>query len=184
MEKTDKEEQIPEEAPLEGETTEEAEEAVEQEASEEQTSDKIEQLLAEEAPVEEEEALEEEALEEEALEEEEKKTRFWQRRKKEEQEFVEERIYTIPLGKAWVRPHKKRAPRAMQIIKDFITRHMKMDMRAEVAEERGEMPRLIITNDVNEKVWKRSIEKPPRKIRVRAAKDNEGNVTVFLAEGE
>ena len=72
----------------------------------------------------------------------------------------------------------------MQIIKSFITRHMKMDMRAEVAEERGEMPRLIITNDVNEKVWKRSIEKPPRKIRVRAAKDNEGNVTVFLAEGE
>jgi len=178
MEKTDKEEQIPEEAPLEAEVTEEAEESVEQEASEKQTADEIEQLLAEEEPVEEVEA------EEEPLEEEEKKTRFWQRRKEEGQEFVEERIYTIPLGKAWVRPHKKRAPRAMQIIKDFITRHMKMDMRAEIAEERGEMPRLIITNDVNEKLWKRSIEKPPRKIRVRAAKDNEGNVTVFLAEGE
>ena len=179
MEKTDKEEQIPEEAPLEAETTEETEETVEQEASEKQTTDEIEQLLAEEEPLE-----EEVGAEEEPLEEEEKKTRFWQRRKEEEQEFVEERIYTIPLGKAWVRPHKKRAPRAMQIIKDFITRHMKMDMRAEVAEERGEMPRLIIRNDVNEKVWKRSIEKPPRKIRVRAAKDNEGNVTVFLAEGE
>ena len=178
MEKTDKEEQIPEEAPLEAETTEETEETVEQEASEKQTADEIEQLLAEEEPVEEVEA------EEEPLEEEEKKTRFWQRKKEEEQEFVEERIYTIPLGKAWVRPHKKRAPRAMQIIKDFITRHMKMDMRAEVAEERGEMPRIIIRNDVNEKIWKRSIEKPPRKIRVRAAKDNEGNVTVFLAEGE
>ncbi|MBN1357939.1 50S ribosomal protein L31e [Candidatus Bathyarchaeota archaeon] len=93
-------------------------------------------------------------------------------------------MYTIPLGKAWVRPPKKRAPRAMQIIKDFVTKHMKMDMRPEVEEEKGEMPRLIITNDVNEKVWSRSIEKPPRKIRVRAAKDNEGNVTVFLAEGE
>ena len=178
MEKTDKEEQIPEEAPLEAETTEETEETVEQEASEKQTADEIEQLLAEEEPIEEVEA------EEEPLKEEEKKTRFWQRKKEEEQEFVEERIYTIPLGKAWVRPHKKRAPRAMQIIKDFITRHMKMDMRAEVAEERGEMPRIIIRNDVNEKIWKRSIEKPPRKIRVRAAKDNEGNVTVFLAEGE
>jgi large subunit ribosomal protein L31e len=45
------------------------------------------------------------------------------------------------------------------------------------------MPQLIITNEVNEKVWSRSIEKPPRKIRVRAAKDEDGNVTVFLAEG-
>jgi ribosomal protein L31E len=46
------------------------------------------------------------------------------------------------------------------------------------------LPKLIISNDVNEKVWRRSIEKPPRKIRVRAAKDKDGNVTVFLAEGE
>jgi len=57
-------------------------------------------------------------------------------------------------------------------------------MRAEEEEEREELPRLIISNDVNEKVWRRSIEKPPRKIRVRAAKDGDGNVTVFLAEGE
>ncbi len=184
MEKEDKEEQVSEEAPVEEETTETAEteevaEVAEEEVSEEQTADEIEQLLAEE-PVEETVEAEEEAAPEE---EEEAKPR---RRKKEEEEeeFVEERIYTIPLGKAWVRPHKKRAPRAMRIIKDFVTKHMKMDMRAEVEEERGEMPRLVITNDVNEKVWSRSIEKPPRKIRVRAAKDNEGNVTVFLAEGE
>ncbi len=179
MEKEDKEEQVSEEAPIEDETTEAEEELAEKE-SEEQTTDEIEQLLAEEEPGE--EAVE---GEEEAEQVEEKEARFWRRKKKEEeQEFVQERIYTIPLGKAWVRPHKKRAPRAMQIIKDFITKHMKMDMRPEVEEELGEMPRLMITNDVNEKVWSRSIEKPPRKIRVRAAKDNEGNVTVFLAEGE
>ncbi|TRO49389.1 50S ribosomal protein L31e [Candidatus Bathyarchaeota archaeon] len=90
----------------------------------------------------------------------------------------------MPLGKAWVRPPKKRAPRAIQIIKDFVTKHMKMDMRPDVQEERAEMPHLVITNEVNEKIWSRSIEKPPRKIRVRVAKDNEGNVIVFLAEGE
>ena len=48
--------------------------------------------------------------------------------------------------------------------------------------EKGELPKLVINNDVNEKVWGRGIEKPPRKIRVRAAKDKEGNVTLYLAE--
>jgi large subunit ribosomal protein L31e len=174
MSKEDKEEQLSEEAPVEEEVE------AEEEVNEEQTADEIEELLAEEEPTE--EAVE--AQEEVAPEEEEKAKPRRERKKEEGEEFVEERIYTIPLGKAWVRPPKKRAPRAMQMIKDFVTKHMKMDMRAEVEEERGEMPRLVITNDVNEKVWGRSIEKPPRKIRVRAAKDNEGNVTVFLAEGE
>jgi large subunit ribosomal protein L31e len=173
MSEEDKEKQVSEEAPVEEETTEAAE--VAEEVSEEQTADEIEQLLAEEEPV-------KETVEAEEEEEEAKPRRG--KKKEEEEEFVEERVYTIPLGKAWVRPPKKRAPRAMRIIKDFVTKHMKMDMRAEVEEERGEMPRLVITNDVNEKVWSRSIEKPPRKIRVRVAKDNEGNVTVFLAEGE
>ena len=61
---------------------------------------------------------------------------------------------------------------------------MKLAMRVEEEEEQEELPRLIINDDVNEKVWSRGIEKPPRKIRVRAAKDKDGNVTVFLAEGE
>ena len=43
---------------------------------------------------------------------------------------------------------------------------------------------LKISNEVNEHLWSRGIQKPPRKIRVRAIKDNEGIVTVRLAEGE
>ena len=54
--------------------------------------------------------------------------------------------------------------------------------REEEEEETGK--RLIITKEVNERIWDRGIEKPPRKIRVRAAKDKDGNVTVYLAEGE
>jgi len=177
MEKEDKETQVSEESPLEEETKEATEtEVSEEEMGEEQTVDEIEQLLSEDK-----EQAEETVEAEAALEEEIKRRRG---KKKEEEEFVEERVYTIPLGRALVRPPKKRAPRAMQLIKTFITKQMKMDLRPDVEEEKGEMPRLIITNDVNEKVWSRSIEKPPRKIRVRAAKDNEGNVTVFLAEGE
>ena len=168
-----KEEQVTEEVQVEKE-----EAKAEEELSEEQTSDEIEQLLAEEEPAEETVEAEEEA----APEEEVKPRRA--KKKEEEEKFVEERIYTIPLGKAWVRPPKRRAPRAMQLIKAFVIKHMKMDMRVEEEEEREELPRVIISNEVNEKVWSRSIEKPPRKIRVRVAKDEDGNVTVFLAEGE
>ena len=103
------------------------------------------------------------------------------KKKEEEEEIVEERIYTIPLGKAWVRPPKKRAPRVMYMIRAFITKHMKLTMRVEEEEEK-ELPKLVISKEVNEKVWGRGIQQPPRKIRVRAAKDKEGNVTVYLAE--
>jgi large subunit ribosomal protein L31e len=105
-------------------------------------------------------------------------------KKEKEEEIVEERIYTIPLAKAWVRPSKKRAPRAMHMIRAFITKHMKLAMRVEEEEEKEELPKLVISKEVNEKVWDRGIQKPPRKIRVRAAKDKDGNVTVYLAEGE
>jgi len=174
MEKEDKEEeQVSEEA--------QAEEVTEaEEVSEEKTAEEVEEILAEEEPAEETAEAEEEAA---PAEEEEAKPRR-KKKKEEEEEFVEERIYTIPLGKAWVRPPKKRAPRAMHMVKAFVTKHMKLAMRIEEEEEKEELPKLIISNDVNEKVWSRGIEKPPRKIRVRAAKDKDGNVTVFLAEGE
>jgi len=41
-----------------------------------------------------------------------------------------------------------------------------------------------IDNSINEVIWSRGIEKPPRKIRVRAIKDREGVVTLLLAEGK
>lgn len=104
-------------------------------------------------------------------------------REKEEEEIVEERIYTIPLDKAWIMPPNKRAPRAIRIVKSFITKHMKLEKQEE-EEEAEETKKLVITNEVNEKIWSRGIEKPPRKIRVRAAKDKEGIVTVYLAEGD
>ncbi|NIM99815.1 MAG: 50S ribosomal protein L31e [candidate division Zixibacteria bacterium] len=78
-------------------------------------------------------------------------------------------------------PRKKRAPRATRIVKKFINRHMKIKTEAEEGEE---TERLVISNQVNEKIWSRGIEKPPRKIRVRAVKDKEGVITVYLAEGD
>ncbi|MGD0175343.1 MAG: 50S ribosomal protein L31e [Candidatus Bathyarchaeia archaeon] len=82
-------------------------------------------------------------------------------------EVVEERIYTIPLRHVWVvTPRGKRAPRAVRDVRDFVARHMK-------AEE------VAISNEVNAALWARSINKPPRKITVRAVKDKEGKVIVY-----
>jgi large subunit ribosomal protein L31e len=107
-----------------------------------------------------------------------------QRKKKEAEQVVEERFYTIPLQKALIRPPKKRSPRAMQLIKIFVTKHMKLNLKVSEEEEQDELPQLIISQEVNEKVWGRGIEKPPRKIKVRVTKDSDGNVSVFLAENQ
>jgi large subunit ribosomal protein L31e len=62
---------------------------------------------------------------------------------------------------------------------------MKVGVQKETESEEEEEPgKLVVSNEVNLRIWSRGIEKPPRKIRVRAAKDKEGNVTVYLAEGD
>ena len=71
----------------------------------------------------------------------------------------------------------------MRIIKSFVKKHMKLRTEVEVEGEE-EAERLVISDEVNEKIWSRGIQKPPRKIRVRAVKDKEGVVTVHLAEGD
>lgn len=88
------------------------------------------------------------------------------------EEIVVERLYTIPLGKSYEAVRKKRTKRAVTLVKDFIMRHMKLDGEDE----------LSIDHAVNEYLWSRGIEKPPRRIRVRATKDREGFVKVFLVE--
>ena len=104
------------------------------------------------------------------------------KKKKKDEEIVEERFYTIPLSRALVRPPKKRAPRAMQLVKIFVTKHMKLAMKVSEEEEEEELPQLVISKEVNEKIWDRGIEKPPRKIKTRITKDKDGNITVYLAE--
>jgi large subunit ribosomal protein L31e len=152
-----------------------AEEAEEEEELEE--TEEPEEELEPEVP--EDEELEEELEEEEFLEAKERSRR--KEREELEEDIIEERFYTIPLRKAWISTRKKRAPRAARIVKSFVLKHMKVRTEAEGEEE---AERLVIDNEVNEKLWSRGIEKPPRKIRVRVVKDKEGVVTVLLAEGD
>jgi len=86
-------------------------------------------------------------------------------------EPAEERIYTVPLGRAWVAPRYRRAEKAVTVLRKFVQRHMKPE-------------EVIIDPTVNEAIWARGITNPPRKIRVRLSKDDEGTVTVSLAEAE
>lgn len=139
---------------MSAEETEMEEELVEEESDEEEAEEAGEaEEVAEEIEEEEKPAPEEEG--------------------EEEEDIVEERIYTVPLGRAWIRPRKKHSPRAIRLLRGFIIRHMKTDEGS-----------IRITNKVNEKIWSRGIEKPPRKIRIRATRDSEGVVTVRLAEGD
>jgi len=163
------------------ETVEEAEEAEEEGEEIEEAEETEEVVEKEEVPEEEIEETEEAAEEEEIAEAEEKRKVEKEKKKELEEEIVDERFYTIPLRKAWISPRKKRAPKAMRIIKSFVRKHMKIRTEVE-GEEEAEV--LVISNEVNEKIWGRGIEKPPRKIRVRAAKDKEGVITVHLAEGD
>jgi large subunit ribosomal protein L31e len=144
----------------------------------------VDEEESEETPEEDDEELDEEDLEDLDEEDEEEFVEARKRRKEEDEvdeDIVEERFYTIPLSKAWIVPRKKRAPKAARIVKSFVLKHMKVRTEAEGEEE---PERLVIDNTVNEKLWSRGIEKPPRKIKVRVVKDKEGVITVLLAEGD
>jgi len=84
----------------------------------------------------------------------------------EEIEIVEEKAYTVNLREARKAPLKHRAPRAITELRNFVKRHMKVES-------------VIMSNEINEQVWSRSIEKPPRKLKIRAVKDKEGNVIIY-----
>jgi large subunit ribosomal protein L31e len=160
-----------------------AEPAEDEELKEEELEAALEEIPEEEAK---EETKEEEKEELPPAEEKEeaKPSKEEKPKKKEEEEIVEERIYTVPLAKAWIVPANKRTPRAVRMLRSFIVKHMKLEAKKEGETEEEEPSKLVINNEVNERMWARGIEKPPRKIRVRAAKDKEGNVTVYLAEGD
>jgi len=81
-----------------------------------------------------------------------------------------ERIYTIPLRSAYDAVRGKRSRKAVKIVRGFISRHMK-----------AELENVSMSEEVNKLIWKRGIQKPPRKIKVRAVKAGE-NVSVLLVD--
>lgn len=79
-----------------------------------------------------------------------------------------ERTYIIPLRKNFIKRAKyKRAKRAVNIVREFLTRHMKSD-----DVKLGQM--------INRELWRRGIKNPPGKIKVVAIKDDKGVVKAEL----
>lgn len=84
----------------------------------------------------------------------------------------DEKVFTIPFIKTKKSPRTKRAKRAITEIKEYISRHMKV-----------EKDKVWIDTLLNEKIWERGIQKPPKKLRVKAVKFEE-LVEVSLPEEE
>jgi len=82
-----------------------------------------------------------------------------------------ERIYTINLGKVLLSSNNHRAKRAINMIREFAIKHMKSET-------------VKIEEDVSHLVWKRGIRHPPRKIRVKISKDDDGNIIVSKYQEE
>ncbi len=76
-----------------------------------------------------------------------------------------ERVYTIPLGKVLLSQSQHRAVRAINMIKEFARHHMKVED-------------IKIEEDLAHQVWSKGVRSPPRKIRVRMNKTDEGYVLV------
>ncbi len=92
-----------------------------------------------------------------------------------------ERIYTIPLTVTRQVPKTKRAPRAIKEIKDFVNQHMAEEAPDE-DKEKGEKKGVWVDRKVNEVIWARGIERPPRKVRVKAIRFEDGLIEVSLPE--
>jgi len=79
------------------------------------------------------------------------------------------RVYTINLGKAWLTPEYRRTDRVVNMIREFAQKHMKSE-------------EIKLDQDLNRQIWSRGKTNPPRKVRVKMAKDEDGVVTVSLYE--
>lgn len=84
-------------------------------------------------------------------------------------DVLKEQIYVIPLRDVKRAPRWKRSNKAVKDIREFLVKHMKSED-------------VKLDRSINEKVWDRGSEKPPRKIRVRAMKFEDGQVQAELAE--
>ena len=82
-----------------------------------------------------------------------------------------ERVYTIPLGKVLLSANTHRAVRAINMIKEFARRHMKTYT-------------IKIDEEISHIIWARGVRSPPRKIRVKMTKTDEGYILVSPYQDE
>jgi large subunit ribosomal protein L31e len=87
------------------------------------------------------------------------------------EEEQEERVMNIPLRAVFKAPRTSRVPRAVEAIREYVVRHAK-----------AKREDVWIDPLVNEALWTRGIEKPPKRIQVKTIKFEDGRVEVSLPE--
>ncbi len=77
------------------------------------------------------------------------------------------RTYVVPLGVVYEAQPYRRAKKAVAVIREFATRHMKARQ-------------VSIDAKVNELIWARGIKHPPRRMTLEMERDEDGVVTIRL----
>lgn len=85
-----------------------------------------------------------------------------------------EQIYTIPFRDVYEKPRKKRAKLAVSLLKSYVSKHTKINVES-----------IRVSNKLNAHIWSRSIEKPPRKVRVKTIiNDEDGRLAYVMLVDE
>jgi large subunit ribosomal protein L31e len=79
----------------------------------------------------------------------------------------ETRIDTVNVARAWITPRYRRTDRVIGMIREFAKKNMKSD-------------EVKLDQDLNRQIWRRGKTNPPRKIRLKLVKDEDGTVVVSL----
>src|SRR3989344_4170423 len=74
--------------------------------------------------------------------------------------MADEKIFTIPLRDAYRIERNYRAARASRNVREFLVKHMKSE-------------NIKLGKSINEELWSRGIQKPPRRIRVHVIKEDD-----------
>jgi large subunit ribosomal protein L31e len=85
-----------------------------------------------------------------------------------------EREYVVPMRKGFLKaPHYRRAKKAVKTLKEFMVKHMNI--------RDGDLRKVKVDINLNNKIWFRGIKKPLHKINVKAVK-KDGIVHVTLSD--
>jgi large subunit ribosomal protein L31e len=74
--------------------------------------------------------------------------------------MAEEKIFTIPLREAFAKGRVHRAQDASRLVREFLIKNMRSE-------------NVKIGKSINESMWKRGMQKTPRKVRVHAVKEED-----------
>lgn len=79
------------------------------------------------------------------------------------------RIQTMNLGRAWITPRYRRTDRVINMIREFAKKNMKSED-------------VKLDQDLNRLIWRRGKANPPRRVRLKLVKDEDGTVVVSMYE--